>query len=328
MKSKLNISGIGKAGGVVADVIEAELEHDGHKHAVVVKRAHKKAEGKHFSYSDTALQNVAQKNHALDQKILQRLQDHPNVVVPRLLKDYTKKNLTVMSDFTAEGYTLIQDRLIGTTLPAITAVNAAKTLAYLQLALRDKHLMQGIKPVEDSKTQIRERLSEAHVLLYGNLDCYRELEAKFLSDKGLLYPVGHPKNMAVNGSGDVMVFDFGRVITGSQQFVPANFLAHIGLAWIGGVMAPDQARAFMHDFYDTFNDIIPIEEEWFVRFFAAELVHRGLAMRWIDPRMYKEVRKVSAKLAVHAIFLDVYDYKCNTLAGLIESIDNHASKLL
>ena len=328
MKSKLNISDIGKAGGVVSDVIEAELEHDGHKHAVVVKRIHKKTEGKHFSYSDAALQDAAQKTHALDRKILERLQDHPIIAVPRLHKDYTKKHQTVMSDFTAEGYALLEDRLIETTLPAITAVNAAKTLAELQLALRDKKLMQGIKPVEDSKTQARERLAEAHVLLYGNLDCYRELEAKFLSEDGLLYPVARPGNMAVNGSGDIMVFDFSRVVTGSQQFVPASFLAHIGLVWIGGVMDPDRAKAFIKDFYETFNEIIPIEEEWFVKFFAAELVHRGLAMRWIDPRMFKEVRKVSAKLAVHAVFLDVYEYKCNTLAGLIESIDNHASKLL
>jgi len=328
MKSKLNISGVGKAGGVVSDVIEAELEHDGQKHAVVVKRSHKKTEGKHFSYSDTALRDSAKKNHTLDRKILERLQDHPAVVVPRLHKEYTMKHQTVMSDFTADGYALMQDRLIETTLPAITAVNAARTLAELQLALRDKNLMHGIKPVEDSKTQVRERLAEAHELLYGNLDCYRELEAKFLSEDELLYSVGHPKNMAVNGSGEVMVFDFGRIITGSQQFVPANFLAHIVLAWIGGVMAPDKAQAFIHDFYKTFNEIIPIEEEWFVRFLAAELVHRGLAMRWIDPRMFKEVRKVSAKLAVHAVFLDVYEYKSVTLGGLIESIDNHASKLL
>lgn len=328
MKSKLNISDVGKPGVVISDVIEAELEHDGHKHAVVVKRVHKKTVGRHFSYSDTALQDAAQKNHVLDRKILERLQDHPTVLVPRVLMDYTKKHQTVMSDFTAEGYALMQDRLIETTLPAITAVNAAKTLAHLQQALRDKKLMQGIKPVEDSTTQARERLAEAHFLLYGNLDNYRELEAKFLSEDGLLYPVARPGNMAVNGSGEVMVYDFGRVITGSQQFVPASFLAHIGLAWIGGVMAPEKAKAFICDFYDTFNDVIPIEEEWFVKFFAAELVHRGLAMRWIDPRMFKEVRKVSAKLAVHAVFLDVYEYKCNSLAGLIESVDNHASKLL
>lgn len=328
MKSKLKITGTGKAGAVVSDVIEGELEHEGYRHAVVVKRAHKKAEGRHFSYSDETLQKTAQKNHALDRKILERLQDHPTIKVPRLHKDYTKKNLTVMSDFSAYGYEVLQTRLIETTLPAVTAINAAKTLARIQIALRDKNLMHGIKPVEDSKTQVRERLAEAHVLLYGNLDCYRELEAKFLSEDELLYPVGHPKNMAINGSGEVIVYDFGRVITGTQQFVPANFSAHIGLAWIGGVMAPERAKDFIRDFYTAFNEIIPIEEEWFVKFFAAELVHRGLAMRWIDPRMFKEVRKVSAKLAVHAVFLDVYENNTYSLGGLLESIDNHASKLL
>ncbi len=328
MKPKLKISGVGKAGGVTSEVLEAQLEHHGHTDAVVVKRTHKKTEGSHFSYSDAALQKAAHKNHVLDRKILERLQDYPGVVVPRLHKDYSKGRQTVMSDFNAEGYTLMQERIIETTLPSITAVNAARTLANLQVALRDKDLMQGIKPVEDSITQIRERLAEAHVLLYGKLDCYRELEAKFLSDDGLLYSVGHPKNMAVNGSGEVMVFDFGRVITGSQQFVPANFLAHIGLAWIGGVMPQDKAQQFITDFYETFNEVIPIEEKWFVRFFAAELVHRGLAMRWIDPRMFKQVRKVSAKLAVHAVFLDVYENECTTLGALMGSLENHASKLL
>ncbi|HUP26623.1 MAG TPA: hypothetical protein VM124_03205 [Candidatus Limnocylindrales bacterium] len=328
MKPKLNISAVGKSGGVVSEVIEAQLEHEGKTEAVVVKRIHKKTEGPQFSYSDAALQKAALKNHALDRKILERLQEHPTITVPRLHIHYSRGRQTVMSDFNAHGYSLMQDRLIETTLPAITAVNAARTLANLQLALRDKSLMQGIKPVEDSKTQVRERLAEAHVLLYGHLDYYRELESKFLSEDGLLYSVGHPKNMAVNGSGDIMVFDFGRIITGSQQFVPANFLAHIGLAWIGGVMQPDKAQAFIHDFYEAFNEIIPIEEMWFVRFFAAELVHRGLAMRWIDPRMFKQVRKVSAKLAVHAVFLDVYENEALTLGALIGSLDNHASKLL
>lgn len=330
MKPRLKISSVGKSGGILSEVIEAQLEHEGQTHAVVVKRIHDKAKGKHFSYSDEKMQKAAYKSHALDRKILERLQDYPGLAVPRLHKGYSKANKTVMSDFNSVGYTLMQDRLVEDrdVLPTITAINAAKTLAELQLALRNKTLMRGIKPVEDSKTQMRERLAEAHVLLYGNLDLYRELEAKLLSEDGLLYSVGYPQNMAVNGSGDVMIFDFGRVITGSQQYVPSIFLAHIGLAWLGGVMPGEKAMTFINDFYETFNGIIPIEEKWFVRFFAVELVHRGLAMRWIDPRLVRKERKISAKLAVHAIFLDVFENNCNNLPKLLESIRSSVNNLV
>lgn len=328
MKSKLNISGVTKAGGVVSEVIEAQLEHEGKIHAVVVKRTHKKAVGSHFSYSDEALQKMAPKTHALDRKVLERLQNHPSINVPRLHKYYSKGRQTVMSDFTADGYSLMQDRLVENTLPAITAINAARTLAELQLALRNKNLMKGVSPVEDTQTQMRERLAESHVLLYGNLDVYRQLEREFLSEKGLLYSDGHPKNMAVNGSGDVMVFDFGRIITGSQQYVPANFLAHIGLAWLGGVLPGEKAKPFIKDFYEAFDEIIAIEEEQFVKFFAAELVHRGLAMRWVDPRLFRTDRKITAKLAVHAVFLDVYENGCRTFNNLLQSLAYHTEKLI
>lgn len=238
---------------------------------------------------------------------------------------HSKGLQTVMTDFSAQGFTLMQDLLVGGMLPADTAVNTAQTLAELQLALRDKHLMSRVKTVENNKTQIRERLAEAHILLYGDLKIYRDIEEKFLSETGLLYTDGHPKNMAVNNKGEVMVYDFGRIITGSQQYVPANFLAHIGLACIGGSYTYDKAASFIREFYDAFNKIIPIEEEWFVKFFAVELVHRGLAMRWVDPRLFKQGRETKAKLAVYALFLDVFDKNSNTLDHLLESLRKNSN---
>lgn len=219
----------------------------------------------------------------------------------------------------------MQDKLVVDRLPLKTAVNTARTLAGLQLALRDKSITANIRPVEGSKTQIRERLAEEHILLHGELDVYRELEAKLLSETGLLYTDGHPKNLAVHENGEVMVFDFGRIISGSQQYVPANFLAHIGLACIGGVMPFEETAKFIHEFYGAFNDIIPIEEAWFIRFFAAELVHRGLAMRWIDPRLFRTERQTSAKLSVYSVFLDVFDKNCHTLHQLLDSLSRHSN---
>ncbi len=324
MKSKLKISDVQKDGGVVSDVVEAQLEQGGETQDVVVKRTRKNVEAPHFSYADTALRKAAARTHLLDRTILDRLQNHPTVLVPRLHSAHSRGLQTVMTDFNSQGFRLMQDMLVTNQLPPKTAVNAARTLAALQLALRDKSIMAKVKPIENSVTQIRERLAEAHILLYGHLEVYRELEAKLLSEKGLLYTDGHPKNMAVNDKGDVMVFDFGRVITGSEQYVPANFLAHIGLACIGGVMPYDVAQNFITDFYVTFNGIIPIEEKWFVRFFAAELVHRGLAMRWVDPRLFKSARESSAKLAVYSVFLDVFDRDYTTLNQLLGSLKNNS----
>lgn len=324
MKSKLKISGKEKNGGVVSVVIEAELHQNDEIQKVVIKRTHKKLRKPHFSYSDTALQNAAPRTHGLDRKILDRLQDNPKIRVPQLHKLHSKGLQTVMTDFNSQGYTLMQDLLVKGQLPVGTAVNAARTLAELQIALRDKRIMSKIKPIEDSKTQIRERLAEAHILLYGDLNTYRELEAKLLSEKGLLYTDGHPKNMAVNSAGEIMVFDFGRIISGSQQYVPANFLAHIGLACVGGAITYKTARTFVVDFYQTYNNIIPVEEEWFVKFFAAELVHRGLAMRWVDPRLFKQGSETKAKLAVYALFLDVFDKNINTLEQLLGSLEKNS----
>jgi hypothetical protein len=324
MKSKLRISENQKRGGVVSEVTEAQMHHNGSTHQVVIKRTHKKVSKLHFSHTDVALQDAAPKTHRLDRKILERLQGNSKVIVPKLHKQHSKGLQTVMTDFNSQGYTLMQDLLVKDRLPESTAVNAARTLAEIQIALRDNRLTGRIKPIENSKTQIRERLAEAHILLYGDLKTYREIEAKLLSDKGLLYTDGHPKNMAVSQAGKVMVFDFGRIITGSQQYVPANFLAHIGLAWIGGVMDSDRAKAFINDFYKTFNGIIPIEKDWFVKFFVAELVHRGLAMRWVDPRLFKQGRETKAKLAAYAVFLDVFDKNKNTLAQLLDSIEDNS----
>ncbi len=327
MKSKLKISDVSKLGGVVSDVLEGKLEHKGQTHSVVVKRTRKKVEAAHFSYSDTELKKAAPRTHALDRQILKRLQNYVGITVPILHMSHSKGLQTVMADFNFSGYTFMQDRLVDGTLPAGAAAETGHMLAELQLALADKNLMRGIKPVEDSKTQVRERLAEAHILLYGNLAMYRELEAKLLHNDGLLYTDGHPKNMAVNDSGKVMLFDFGRLINGSVQYPAPNFLAHIGLSWIGGTMPADKARVFIGDCYAAYNKVTPIEEEWFVRFFASELVHRGLAMRWIDPRLFRDNRKVKARLAAHAVFLDVFEANYSSLNKLLDSLQKHSNKL-
>lgn len=326
MSSKLYISNQQKSGGVVSSVTEATLEHQGSSYPVVIKHTHKKITGQHFSHTDTELQKAAPRTHALDRQVLIRLQNHPKVKVPYVYQRFSKGQKTVMSDFTAGGYQLLQDKLVQGTLGELSAVNVGRGLAELQLALNNKKLMKGIKPVEDSRAQIRERLSEAHMLLYGNLDLYRALETKLLEGNDLMYTDGHPKNMAVNDHGEVMIFDFGRIVKGSAQYPPANFLAHIGLAWIGGTMQPSNAKEFIDRCYNAYNAIIQIEQEWFVRFFAAELVHRGLAMRWVDPKLFLEKRKLSARLTVHAVFLDVFENNYVTLKQLLDSIETQTGR--
>lgn len=68
MKSKLKISDVKKGGGMVSDVVEAQLEDNGETHRVVVKHTRRNVEAVHFSHADTALRKAAAKTHLLDRK--------------------------------------------------------------------------------------------------------------------------------------------------------------------------------------------------------------------------------------------------------------------
>jgi len=320
------------AGGVISSVTAGEMWRDGETEPipVVIKRTHSDVVGgPQFSDSDKELLEKAPATHDLDAEVLWRLQDEALIRVPKVFATDSVKHETIMRDFRADGFRLMQDQLVEGSLPMATAWKVGHALAFLQIRLASLEL-GGLEPVEDSRVQMKERLWEAKTLLYDQLATYDQLETDFLDgdDPQLLYTDGHPKNMAIHPDGEVMLFDFGRIIRGSGQYPPANFTGQIGLATIGGALAPANGIEYIRQTVRAYDQVIPVDQTRFVRFFAAELIHRGLAMRWIDKRVAQRTGLDRTKLAAYGFFLKVFNIEnpIQTLDGMLDTLGETAEQ--
>jgi hypothetical protein len=140
---------------------------------------------------------------------------------------------------------------------------------------------------------------------------YREIENKLLSGKHVVPTDTHPKNIAANATGEVLIFDFGRSIVADEQFPAPNFAAHIALAALGGCFDDSSdAIRYIEDFVGAYNQTASasyrIDDLWFVRYFAAELLHRGLSGRWLDKRLFAKASLQEIERAVHDFGIEVF----------------------
>lgn len=320
------------SGGVVSAVVDGEFRDQttGKVWPAVLKcTTAEVVEAPHFSHADAALIEHAPATHALDIALLERLQGNPDVQVPSVLWADPDQRATIMVDFRAEGYTLMADLLVNGNLPLSSASVLGHALGRLHHQL-DR--FSDVQPVENAQVQMRERLEETHVLLRGSLAEYSAIEQHVLSGgSALTWTDGHPKNIAVytdqQGSVKVMLFDFGRLLRGVNRQYPApNFAAHVGVAMLSGVLPYEFGVHYIEDFVTAYSREIPVAEEWFVKYFAAEMVHRGLAGRWIDMRMLgKEPRELGVRC--HALFNEIIfgsknTEKVTTIEGLFLAINN------
>ncbi len=320
------------AGGVVSLVISAKRNGQ----PIVIKHTLDNIPvAGPFSFPDqTSLLSVAPHTHALDGLILSHLQDL-DIVVPSLLHFSPEKRVTVMSDFRENGYGLLQDQLVNGELSKKSALEIGRALAKLTMIF--SQLPENIDQVEDSTIQARERLEELHGFLRPQLDLYRKIERKFLAGKHLIYTDGHPKNLALHAEdGSIMIFDFGRSIVADPQFVAPNFAAHIGLAVLGGCFRDARdGISYIQEFITAYNSEAQaeykIDEGWFVTYFMAEILHRGLSGRWIDGRIFSTATQQEVEKAVHAFAIDVFRPQGNesitTIDDLLSSLSKY-SKLI
>lgn len=314
------------AGGIISEVFEAVVTKDGQTLPAVLKHTlPRKGPGTTFSHTDSALLADAFATHSLDLSVLRALQGNADVLVPTVYAGTPE--YTIMGDFRAQGFNLLQEDLATGAIQLSSAANVGHALAGLQTELGRPSLL-GLKPIESPIVQVRERLQELLVLLYGNLGLYREIEAQFLKPDGLLYTDGHPKNMAVNMHGEVMLFDFGRIITGNRQYPAPNFAAHIGLAMAAGVITPELGGEYIRSCVKEYDRHIAVNEDVFVKFFIAELLHRGLAGRWVDARLMGQAPD-DTKRAVHDLSLRVLDSvnPITTVEGLIANLTRSAAAI-
>jgi hypothetical protein len=296
------------AGGVVSEVCAAKLllpEASGHIDVVIKYTSSEIGDVKppFNELADRGLLEGAHATHHIDALALRLLQDHPHIKVPRLHHYDEQDRVTIMDDFRNEGFTLMQHALVEGKLPEASARQVGDALGRLQLRLREEDF-KNLEFAEDPQVQVLERLEELLPLLRDDLSLYNEIKAKFLEASGPVHVDGHPKNIGVDNEGNVVLIDFGRMILANEQYPAPNFAAHIALAVLGGLIPVKAGVKYIREFVEAYYAHIPLEEIWFVRFFLAELVHRGLAMRWIDKRMVGEVPPKTYKLAVYGLFLD------------------------
>ncbi len=301
------------SGGVVSLILSTTNLDNNHDHQnLVIKHTLediKMQNGPFAGRDQHTLLNIAPHTHELDYLILKLLQNSNKVNVPHVIWGDPNKRMTIMRDFRHDGYSLVQDLLVKGQLTQKSASTIGKTLAYLVQEM--KVINSQIEPVENAELQAEERLDELLTFLRPNIDLFRSIKKKFLTGKHIIPTDGHPKNLAINNKDEVMVFDFGRSIIADPQYVAPNFAAHIGLAIIGNCFDSIQfGIKYLYNFINNYNKhsdkSYQIEEMWFVRYFVAELLHRGLSGRWIDKRIFQKISLQQMERAIHDICIEVF----------------------
>ena len=301
------------AGGVVSLILATKNVTPDHPHSqLVIKHTLDQIEmtsGPFAGRDQDTLLTIAPQTHALDLKVLDLLQNSSQVTVPTLLWGDPQKRVTLMRDFRSDGYTLLQELLVTGQLDQKVAFSVGKTLATLVTAFKEMSVQ--LEAVETTELQAEERLDELLTFLRPNISLFREIKAHFSQGDHLIPTDGHPKNIAVNSENECMVFDFGRSIVADPQFVAPNFAAHIGLGVVGNCFEKvEEGIQFIQDFIDSYHQQsepdYQIEEKWFVYYFTAELLHRGLSGRWIDQRIFAKSSLQEVERAIHDFCIEVF----------------------
>jgi hypothetical protein len=274
--------------------------------------------------SRNILKHAASTQH-VDAQILTHLQGNLHIQVPKVVSYYEKERVTVLRDFGEDGYALFQDVIVaGNGLQPRTFVQIGMILAHLRKEMIE---MKHVEGVEDRELQIEERTDELRVSLYnGRMGFYNKIWHTLLDEKRstFTWTDGHPKNMAVNKNGDVIVFDFGRSIWCDPEYPVANFLGQMYLFALTGSIKPQDAISFSEELVKSYKKTYAtltssedvLNERNLVWYLTSELAHRGKTMRWIDPKLVK-LDETRVKSAVDHL-VDLVFHKKNSVETLAD----------
>lgn len=292
------------AGGVVSDVYRATLKTVIGDQNIVVKYTKKDIKQNHI-FSKADIKNSFSKAY-LTQDLDVEVQSILSVKKPDILLDFPEHNITLMENFEDKGFKLLQFYILENDVPFQTAEKMGETLAKIRVDLEEK---SGIfTQIESSQTQFDERFYELKALLYnGRIEIFNEIENDFLTvdNRFLTWTDGDQKNFAIDEKGNTLVFDFGRSVVCDIDFMLPNLLGHLGLFYLAGYLQnvgkiedffESCMKAFLKN-YKNKNADYEINEKKFVNYFVASLLHRGLAMRWIDQRIASKIGEDSLKNA-------------------------------
>lgn len=102
---------------------------------------------------------------------------------------------------------------------------------------------------------------------------------------------GHPKNIAVKP--DMLpatFFDFGRIVKGDERYVLPNLLAHFLLAIRAETLDAKKGLSYVKAVINGYMGGDTLDLEVFVDYVLAEMLHRGLAGRWVAGELAGEDR--------------------------------------
>lgn len=316
------------AGGVVSDIYSAVLtKADGSKRSIVVKYT-KNNISRNKNFSKTDIENSfskAPETHNLDVNI----QNELGLNTPNMIVHFPEEKISLMDNFNDNGYKLLQEYLLEWVLPTDTFDKLGKMIADVRLS--QGKMGERFEQVEASRTQFDERFYELKTLLYnGRMEIFNQIEDQFLIDgvEQLVWTDGDQKNIAINEEGEVMVFDMGRSVKCDPDFMIPNLLGHLGLFFIAGFLGEDteQFQTCLDSFLKTYQAQTPdyeLDEEKFANYFTASIVHRGIAMRWIDKKITSRIGAGALKNACMHFGDAIFDTenRITKIADLFATLD-------
>lgn len=267
--------------------------------------------------ADPTVLFLSSTEHAIDTRMLSYLADKEGVRIPKVYYDFTDElPLTVMEDLRSSRFTLLQDHLNEGKLPLGAAVKAGHAIANLLVTLKD--YPEFITP-ESAWQCYYERGFEVRQAYPNDQKTYVALEHRFTTANQQLIAVDtHPKNSFVHAqSNEIAWIDFGRSVWGDRDFVLPNFLAHIAIYALVGSISKNSAASFIQDAVVAYRKVLPIEDEVFNTYLAAEVMHRW-AGKWIGG-----VETAEQKIALLRFGMRVFDEKIGTLPKLISLLLEH-----
>lgn len=300
-KKELNIT-LGKTlkGGTVSQVYEAELDN-------------KKAIVKHtedlYPFDPTEI-FISKKGHNQDTKILKILSKSKNIRVPKILYFFPEITTTVMEDLREKGLSLLSDIILSKKLPLNSAEKIGRSLANLAVESRNWKIFTTNESAHQS---IYERGLELRLAYPNTQEQYLYLEKEFIENKRyLMWPDGHPKNMFVNNSGEVIFIDFGRSVWADQRYMLPNFLSHIAIYSLVGYYSQREAINFIDNTIRSYKTIDNINEAIFCQYFGMEILHRATG-KWLSG-----ISKTDNKVKLFRFGLMIFDNKILSIGHLLD----------
>lgn len=257
-------------GGIVSKVYAGTYNDT----AVVIKRTF------NVRPSDPTVFETTPDIQFTDNKILHYLASHKDVRVPNIIASFTDIPVTVMEDLRASGFLLYSHELIDGNLHIEHAKHVGRDIGNIQKNL-SKH-KPFYTPLSAAQNYYARGLELR--LAYPNAQhWYNKLENRFVNDNKQLTAVDtHPKNMFVNPStGACAWIDFGGSTWADRDFALPNFLAHVATYAIAGYVDRHSAADYIEQAVTAYREVLDIDDEIFMTYFAAEIVHRW-AGKWLE----------------------------------------------